>query len=86
MAGANPSAADIQFAAGKITLALKLNYDDAVAFNGFLLRHTDAELVALGIPEADVAILKSAFADLAYQRDTAFNSSNPVKLLWGLGI
>ena len=86
MAGASPSAADIQYAAGQIALNLKKYYADAVSLNDFLLRTPDAALVALGILQADVTILKSALADLAYQKASAFDSSVPVKQLWGLGI
>ncbi len=86
MAGISPSAADIQYAAGHTALKLKLAYEDAVSINDFLLATSDADLVTLGISQADVTVLKSAFADLAYQKGASFDSSQPVKRLVGLGI
>ena len=86
MAGLNPTAADVQYAAGQISQNLKKYYQDAVSLNDFLLRTPDADLVTLGISREDVTILKNAFADLAYQKATAFDSSTAVKQLWGLGI
>ena len=86
MAGIAPTAVDIQYAAGQTALKLKQAYEDAVAINSFLLAQSDAALNALGIAEADVTLLKAAFADLAYQKSTAFDSSQNVKQLWGLGV
>jgi hypothetical protein len=86
MAGAAPTAADIHYAAGQISLKLKMFYDDAVSMNNYLLGTSDATLIALGMTQGDVTLIKSAFADLAYQKATAFDSSTFVKQLWGLGI
>lgn len=86
MAGIAPTAADIQYAAGQTALRLKQAYEDAVSINTYLLATPDADLVALGIPQSDVTILKSAYADLAYQKAQSFDSSTPVKRLVGLGI
>lgn len=86
MAGLSPSAADVQYAAGQCALKLKQSYEDAVSINAYLLATSDADLVALGIPQTDVTTLKSAFADLAFQKVASFDSSQPVKRLVGLGI
>lgn len=86
MPGVKPSANDIQYAAGQTALGLKKYYDNAVALNDYFLRTTDEELIAIGISQEDVTILKSALADLAYQKAQAFDSSQPVKRLWGMGI
>lgn len=71
--------------AGSIALRLKKGYDDAVNFNDFLLRTPDADLISLGFIQGEVDILKSAFADLAYQKSQAFDSSTFVKQLYGTG-
>jgi hypothetical protein len=85
MAGLNPTATEIQAQAGGIALTLKIYFDKAVSLNQFLLTKTTEELVALGIPEADVALIKTAYADLAYMKWAAFDSSTFVKRLWGMG-
>ena len=86
MAGLSPTADDIQFACGRTALNLKRFYEDAVSINAYLLSKTDAELIALGISQADVTVLKSAYADLAFQKANAFDSSAFVKKLVGLGL
>lgn len=86
MAGISPTAADIQYAAGQTALEIKQGYEDAMSINAYLLVTSDADLVALGITQADVTLLKAAYADLAYQKATAFDSSTSVKSLVGLGI
>lgn len=70
---------------GDVTLILKRNYERAVSINDFLLRTSDSDLIALGFTQGEVDTMKTAFADLAYQKVTAFDSSQPVKLLYGLG-
>jgi hypothetical protein len=79
---------DISNQAGQIALALKTNYDAAVALKEFLDRVGRDGLIALGFDgtangEADV--LLSAISDLAYQKATAFDSSAFVKQLYGFG-
>ena len=86
MAGLSPTSADVQYAAGQIAQNLKKYYTDAVSLNEFLLRTSDADLITLGISQEDITILKTAFADLAYQKIAAFDSSTAVRQLWGLGI
>ncbi len=86
MAGKQVLVSDIQDSAGRIALSLKLAFQEAVDVNAFLIAHTDAELVALGLSQEDVTLLKSAFADLAYMKGAAFDSSPFVKRIWGLGI
>lgn len=86
MAGKQVLATDLQDTCGRIALTLKTAFQEAVDVNAFLVAHTTEELVALGIPTEDVAVLKSAFADLAYMKGAAFDSSAFVKQLWGLGV
>lgn len=86
MAGLNPTAIDIQYACGHVALNLKKFYQDAVSLNDYLVATPDATLIALGISQADVTLLKSAYADLAFQKTSAFDSSTFVKQLVGLGL
>lgn len=86
MIGESITQGQLNQAAGTVTLELKRNYDRAVAINEFLLRTSDADLIALGFTQAEVTTIKSAFADLAYQKTQAFDSSTFVKQLYGLGI
>ena len=86
MAGKVVLLTDLQDACGRIALMLKTGFQDAVDVNAFLLAHTDSELIALGMTQADVTLIKSAFADLAYMKAAAFDASPFVKQLWGLGI
>lgn len=71
---------------GQLALTLKKAFDDAVSINNFLLQTPDATLVSLGFEQTDVTILKTALADLAYMKVTAFDASPSVKQLWGLGV
>ncbi len=85
MAGQLVTAADIHSACGRVALNLKVMFQQAVDINAFLIAHTDQELIDLGMTQADVTLVKSAMADLAYMKATAFDSSTFVKQLWGLG-
>lgn len=70
---------------GDVTLILKRQYERAVAINEFMLRTSDADLITMGFSQGEVTIIKSAFADLAYQKIQSFDSSSFVKQLYGLG-
>lgn len=70
---------------GEVALNLKRNYERAVSINDFLLRTVDADLINLGFSQGEVNTMKSAFADLSFQKASAFDSSQPVKLIYGLG-
>ena len=85
MAGQIVTSADIHAAAGRVCLNLKVMFAQAVDINEFLIARTDQELINLGMTQADVTLIKSAFADLAYMKAQAFDSSPFVKQLWGLG-
>lgn len=86
MIGKQESKNSLNNQAGEIAIVLKRVYDDAVAFNEFLLRTSDADLTAMGFTQPEIDTLKSAFADLAYQKYQAFDSSQHVKKLYGTGI
>jgi hypothetical protein len=76
---------NLNTAIGDVTLSLKRGYDRAVAIKEFLDRTPDPELIALGFTAGEVASIKSAFADLAFQKTSAFDSSPHVKGLYGMG-
>lgn len=86
MAGIPVTKTQLDDKVGQTALTLKKAYDDAVDINTYLVATPDADLIALGFTQADVTLIKSAYADLAYQKTTAFDSSTFVKKLWGLGI
>lgn len=86
MAGLAPTAADLQYAAGQNALTLTLEFQKAVAINAYLAGKTDQQLIDLGLSPEDATILKAAYADLAYMKGAAFDSSANVKALVGLGI
>lgn len=71
---------------GENTASLHREYTRAVAIKEFFDRTSDKNLTDLGYTTEEVAIMKSAYADLAYQKTTAFDSSQNVKLLYGLGL
>jgi len=77
---------DISYICGQICLQLKINFDKAVNVNAFLLTQTDEVLIEMGFIQGEIDTIKSALADLAYMKETAFNSSPHVKLLYGMGI
>lgn len=71
---------------GDNTTILHREYIKAVSIKEFFDRTSDATLVALGFVQSEVNIMKSAYADLAFQKTSAFDSSQNVKLLYGTGI
>lgn len=85
MAGQIVTKEDIHEAAGRVTLNLKVMFQQAVDVNAYLLAHTDQQLIDLGMTQPDITLIKTAFADLAYMKSSAFDSSVFVKQLWGLG-
>lgn len=63
--GYQPSKAEIDGRAGEISRQFQSAFDDVVVLQGFLNRTPDADLVQLGYTIEDVALLKTAFLDLA---------------------
>lgn len=86
MVGLTYTAADLNYAAGTIAFTLRKEYERAVILNQQIQALTDAQWVDLGIAAADRDTLKQAFADLAFQKTSAFDSSVAVKHLYGLGV
>lgn len=90
MAGIQVTNTQLNQLAGRIALALKNAYDDAVDFNNWLLAHpkvgqTDPLVTDYVMSGADADIIRGAIADLAYAKGVSFDSSANVKKLWGLG-
>lgn len=86
MIGASVTMGDLNFQAGEITSWLNEYYNRAVEIKQFIEVIGTEGLVALGFTADEAATLETAFNDLAYQKETAFDSSAAVKKLYGLGI
>ena len=77
---------DLNYAAGTIAFNLRKEYERAVILNQQIQALTNAEWTTLGFSDTDRDILKTAYADLAFQKASAFDSSSAVKKLYGLGV
>jgi hypothetical protein len=88
-AGLTVNVSQLNQRAGSIALALKEAYEDAVDLNNWLLNLTGEPDPLTQEPynmtADDAYILRTAFADLAYMKTSAFDSSATVKKLWGIG-
>jgi Holliday junction resolvasome RuvABC DNA-binding subunit len=86
MIGQSVTMQDLNFKAGEISSWLNEYYNQAVEIKQYIEEVGVAGLVALGFTEEEATTLQTAFNDLAYQKDTAFDSSQAVRKLYGLGI
>lgn len=86
MAGFSFTKDDLNFAAGTIAFNLRKEYERSVVLNQKVQALTNGEWTTLGFSDADRDIIKAAYADLAYQKANAFDSSTNVPKLWGLGV
>ena len=77
---------DINLKAGDIASWLNEYYNQAVEIKQLFDRIGKPGLEALGFTSGDADTLISAFNDLAYQKETSFDSSEFVKRLYGMGI
>lgn len=77
---------DISYICGVVSLNLKVNYDMAVSIKEFLDRIGPQGLLDMGFEQSEVDVITSAMNDLAYQKIAAFDSSQFVKRLYGMGI
>jgi len=85
---------EIDARAGDLARAFQNAFGDVLTMQSFLTRTVDADLVALGYTEGDVATLKTAFTDLE-QLATIWAGGAPlpaakdfrvfVSRLWGVG-
>jgi len=92
--GYSPTKPEIDARAGDIARRFQAAFDDVATMSGFLSRTVDQDLIALGYSTADVADLKTAFADLA-QLGRIWGGLDPlaapkdfrvfVSRLWGVG-
>lgn len=85
---------EIDARAGDIARAFQRNFEDTVTMQTYLEGAPNADLIALGYTDQEVATLKTAFADLT-QLGTIWNGSAAlpaakdfrvfVRQLWGVG-
>jgi hypothetical protein len=85
---------EIDARAGEISSAFQRAFDDVVVLKGFLDATVDADLIALGYTANEVAVLKTAWADLA-QLGTLWTGAAALpaakdfrvfaRQLWGVG-
>jgi hypothetical protein len=89
------SKGEIDQQAGSIARSLHNVLHNAVLLKGWLDTQTTPDLTALGYTEGEVAVLKSAYADLAElaavfaggePRETAYDYRTFAKLLIGTGL
>lgn len=90
MAGLVVTGIQLNQLCGNIALNLKHNFTTAVDINNWLLAHpvvggNDPLVTTYGLTQPDADTIRSALADLAFMKTSAFDSSSPVKQLWGLG-
>jgi hypothetical protein len=86
MIGQSVSMQDINLKAGEITSWLNEYYNQAVEIKQYIEEVGIAGLEALGFTTEEATTLQTAFNDLAFQKESAFDSSPAVKKLYGLGI
>lgn len=85
MVGVQVTKDDISFQAGLIAKALNENYIKAAQMKQFFDRIGAQGLLDLGFTQDEVDIVFAAITDLEFQKNSAFDSSIPVKQLYGLG-
>lgn len=86
MLGIQVTKLNIMSACGDAALIIKREYEKCVSINEFLIRTPNSDLLALGFTQPEIDVIKSAMADLAFQKSSAFDSSSFVKQLYGMGI
>lgn len=85
---------EIDARAGEIARRFQQSFEDVVTLQMFLTATVNADLVAMGFTDQEVAVLKTAFADLE-QLGRIWTGSEPlpaakdfrtfVRQLWGVG-
>ena len=92
--GLSISKSEIDSRSGDTARTFQKLFGDVATLQSYLLQTTDPDLVALGYTEAEVTVLKSAFADLSQLAGIwSGNDSLPtpkdfrafVRQLWGIG-
>lgn len=88
------SKGDVDQRAGSICSVLQMQFQAVLSFQGYLTATADADLIAMGYTDQEVAVLKTAFADLfqlAQVYTGAANQPTPkdfrtfARQLWGVG-
>ena len=86
--------AEIDTRAGDLARAFQRNFEDVATLQGYLEQTPNADLIALGYTDQDVATLKSASSDLSqlgriFAGQEALTAPKNfrafVRLLWGVG-
>jgi hypothetical protein len=85
---------EVDTRSGDIARTFQRTFDDVVTMKGYLDATADADLIALGYTDQEVAVLKTSFADLA-QLATIWTGAAAlpaakdfrqfVRQLWGVG-
>jgi hypothetical protein len=86
MIGIQVTKQDLNIKAGNIALGLNELYNQAVEIKQFIDLVGTEGLIGAGFTEDEAATMKTAFEDLAYQKQESFDSSQAVKQLYGLGV
>jgi len=86
MIGQQVTKQDLNFKAGDIASWLNEYYNQAVEIKQYIEGVGISGLEALGFTTEEATTLQTAFNDLAFQKEEAFDSSAAVKKLYGLGI
>lgn len=93
-AGYSVTKGELDAKAGDIARSAQRLFKDVATLQTYLLRTADADLEALGYSPGDVAILKSAFADLSQLTDLWTGTATLAQVkdfrtfvsqLWGVG-
>lgn len=86
MPGIPYTAADIRAAVGSISNALRVDIARADNFKASLAGIVDADLISLGLTQAEIDIIKSTFNVELPTISTPFKSLIFIKKCWGLGL
>lgn len=86
MPGIPYTAADIKYAVGNISNSLRADLVRADNLKAFLATIVDADLISLGLTQAEVNIIRSAFATELSGLYTTFKTLTFIKQCWGLGL
>ena len=86
MIGIQVTKMDLNTKAGEIAGWLNEYYNQAVEIKQFIDLVGTQGLVDAGFTQEEAETMKTAFEDLAYQKDASFDSSQAVRKLYGLGI
>jgi hypothetical protein len=90
MPGMIVTATQLNQLCGNVSLNILTGYVTATYINNWLLANPVVggvdPLVTIGMSASDAVTIRAAMADLAFQKVSAFDSSQNVKALYGLGV